>query len=538
MGKLKFWLLSLLSGLVFALSWPAIGNQSYLIFFAWIPLLFLEKDLSKHLSRWRSLWIFGYSYFAFFVFNILTTWWIYYASDWGMAMAVICNSLFMATTFWLFHLCKKWIGEKQGYWGLIILWIGFEYLHLNWELSWTWLTMGNVFANDPEWIQWYEYTGVLGGSLLILFVNLMLFRSLNSFLAKKSRPFSAAILAVIVLVVLFSTSYSTYHSYTQEGEAIEVVAIQPNIDPYNEKFHGIPESEQIDRMVRLSLDQTNDKTRVILWPETAFPTPCWEHEFDYLYGVEEIRKIIREYPDVRVITGLLSTRLILEEKDLSPTSKKFRHGVGWYDNYNTAIEVEKDQEVELHHKSKLVLGVEKVPFLKHFPIMKRLSINLGGSSGGYGEDGSPTVFFNNQDEQGIGPIICYESIYGEYVTEYVRKGAELLVIITNDGWWDDTPGYKQHLAYARLRAIETRRAIGRSANTGISGFINQRGDVFNTTDWWVVDSVSGALHFNDKITFYVQYGDYIGRTVGFLAPLFLLLAFVKSRNKTEQRLSI
>jgi len=538
MTKLKFWLLSLLSGIFFALAWPAIGNQTYLIFFAWIPLLYLEKQIAERRSRWSVLSMFAYAYLTFFVFNIATTWWIYYASDWGMAMAVLCNSFFMATVFWLFHLCRRWLGKSQAYLGLIILWIAFEYLHLNWELSWTWLTMGNVFANDPEWVQWYEYSGVLGGSLLILAVNLLFFHSLNRILEKQAAKYRPAVLGLLLVLVLFSSSYYTYSNYKSDGRSFNIVAIQPNIDPYNEKFHGVAESEQIDRMVQLSLDNIDGNTDLVLWPETAFPTPCWEHEFEYLYGTEEIRKIINDYPNVRLITGLLSTRLYLDSTKLSATSRRFRYGVGWFDNYNSAIEVEAGPEIDLHHKSKLVLGVEKVPFLKYFPIMKRLSINLGGSAGGYGEDGSPTVFFNDEGKEGVGPIICYESVYGEYVTEYVRKGAEILAIITNDGWWDDTPGYRQHLAYARLRAIETRRAIGRSANTGISGFINQRGDVFNTSDWWVQASVAGELHLNNELTFYSRYGDVIGRVMSFMAPLLLLLAFVKSRNKTEQRLSI
>lgn len=538
MTKLKFWLLSILSGLLFALAWPAIGGQSYLIFLAWIPLLVAEKELSNSAKRFKALRIFGFAYLTFFIFNLLTTWWIYYASDWGMVAAVVCNSLFMAITFWLFHFSKRWIGEKQGYWGLIILWIAFEYLHLNWELSWTWLTMGNVFANDPQWVQWYEYTGVLGGSALILLINLLFFKSIDRFHHQQAHLWRPAIFAVLILLLLGVSSYTVYQNYEEEGESFHVVAVQPNIDPYNEKFHGIPESEQIDRFIALSKQVTNEASDLVLWPETAFPTPCWEHEFEYLYGTEEIRKLIEEYPDLRLITGLLSTRLILDQKELKSTSRKFRYGVGWYDNYNSAIEVEKGPNIDLHHKSKLVLGVEKVPFLKYLPIMKRLSIKLGGSYGGYGEDHSPTVFFNDEGKEGVGPIICYESVYGEYCTEYVRKGAELLAIITNDGWWDDTPGYKQHLAYARLRAIETRRSIGRSANTGISGFINQRGDVLKATDWWVEAAVSQELKLNKEITFYVKYGDYIGRTMGFLAPLFLLLAFVKSRNKTEQRLSI
>lgn len=538
MKKIKNILLSLSSGLLFALSWPAIGDMPFLIFVALIPLLLLEKNISDGQSERKGFLVWLYAYLTFFTFNLLTTWWIYYASDWGMAMAVICNSLFMSIVFWCFHYTKKWVGNKQGYLGLIIFWLGFEYLHINWELSWIWLTFGNVFANTPEFVQWYEYTGVLGGSLLILAINLLLFTTLVRIIDQQSGKWSPAIFALIVLLSLGFYSYDRYNFYEETGENMHVVVIQPNIDPYNEKFRGMAESDQIDRFVAQTKEAITEETKLVLWPETALPYAYWEHEFEYLYGVEEIRKIINEYPKARVITGLSSTRLFLEGDVLSPTARKFTNGDGWYDNYNSAIEVEAGPEIELHHKSKLVLGVEKLPFLKYFPIMKKLSIKLGGSSGGLGEDGQPTVFFNDEGKAGVGPIICYESIYGEYVTSYVRQGAEIFAIITNDGWWDNTPGYKQHLAYARLRAIECRRSIARSANTGISAFINQRGDVSQATNWWEEAVISADLKLNKEQTFYVQYGDVIGRIFSFVAPLLLLLAFVKSRNKTEQRLNM
>ena len=127
----------------------------------------------------------------------------------------------------------------------------------------------------------------------------------------------------------------------------------------------------------------------------------------------------------------------------------------------------------------------------------------------------------------MAPVICYESIFGEYVTGYVQKGAELIFIITNDGWWKNTPGYKQHMSFARLRAIETRRSIARSANTGISCFINQRGDVSQPTGWWVDAAIKGTINANDEITFYVKYGDYIARISLFVSALLLLNLVVR-----------
>jgi apolipoprotein N-acyltransferase len=120
------------------------------------------------------------------------------------------------------------------------------------------------------------------------------------------------------------------------------------------------------------------------------------------------------------------------------------------------------------------------------------------------------AFFTADKKYAAAPIVCYESVYGEYVGEYVKKGANFLSIITNDGWWGDTPGYKQHLKYGAIRAVETRRSIVRAANTGISCVINQRGEISKASSWWKDDVISATINVNDKITFYTRFGDYLG----------------------------
>jgi apolipoprotein N-acyltransferase len=120
------------------------------------------------------------------------------------------------------------------------------------------------------------------------------------------------------------------------------------------------------------------------------------------------------------------------------------------------------------------------------------------------------------------------------VSSYVNKGADAIFIMTNDGWWEDTPGYRQHLAYARIRAIENRRSIARSANTGSSAFINQRGDLIAPTGWWEAISIKADIHLNKTKTYYTENGDYIGRIAGFVGVLMLLwswrLKFMPKRN--------
>jgi apolipoprotein N-acyltransferase len=128
------------------------------------------------------------------------------------------------------------------------------------------------------------------------------------------------------------------------------------------------------------------------------------------------------------------------------------------------------------------------------------------------------VFYNKDKSVGVATVICYESVFGEYLADFVRSGANLIFIITNDGWWRDSPGYVQHLNYAKLRAIETRCPIARCANTGISCFINEKGELYNETRWWEPATISARLQPNNEKTFYVRFGDV-------LSKLALVLAF-------------
>lgn len=131
----------------------------------------------------------------------------------------------------------------------------------------------------------------------------------------------------------------------------------------------------------------------------------------------------------------------------------------------------------------------------------------------------------------IGCAVCYESVYGEYYTDYIRKGAKAMTIITNDAWWGDTPGYHQHLNYASLRAIETRRAIARCANTGISAIITPYGTAIHQTPWAEEATIKAQIPLSDEITFYVKYGDITGRVCTFIFWMLLLALGVKFVTK-------
>jgi len=202
--------------------------------------------------------------------------------------------------------------------------------------------------------------------------------------------------------------------------------------------------------------------------------------------------------------------------------------------YNTALFVRPKDPLLFYHKSKLVPGVEILPYPEVFGVLTDLVFSFGGTSGGYGRQTERTVF-QNQAGVGIAPAICYESIYGDFMTSYVRSGADFITIITNDGWWGNTPGHRQHLAMASLRAIETRRSIARSANTGISAFINQRGDLLQATQYWKQDVLRGDLKLNHALTFYVRHGDYIGWAAVWVSLVGVLFALVTGLLKRRLR---
>ena len=490
MKKLLFF--SILSGLLLSFSWPGIGLFP-LIFVAFIPLLLVENHILD--SRGRTSWkVFGYSFIAFFIFNIITTYWVWHASAGGSITAFIINSLLMSLSFVLFHKVKIILGNKRGYFTLIFFWVSMEYLHLHWQLAWPWITLGNIFATVPEIVQWYEYTGVLGGSLWVLTINILLLRWWNSERIKKKLIFPFTILLTPIIISLsLKTDFD-------EGEMIEVVIVQPNIDSYNER------SFNIDTFISLSDSKITESTELLLAPETVLQVRRDENNFTKYADIKKLLALQEKYPKLNILIGA--------------TTKQ-------NDIYNSAIFMSVDKNPIFHHKTKLVPGAESIPYPALLNSFKNLlSVELDGIIGHYTKGKDITVFRNEKVD--ILPLICYESVFGDVIT---GNKSNIIAIITNDGWWRNTAGHKQHFQYARLRAIEQRKSVVRSANTGISGLIHLNGKVIEKTNWEEEIAINVKVPLNDKVTFYNRYGDYIGRIFSFVAVLLLLSSFVKKRIK-------
>ena len=519
-------LLAILSALLLSAAWP-INGFTFIIFGALIPLLFLENSIRLSDFKRKGLLVFGYSYLTFLLWNLLITWWLINSSLIGMLFANICNSFFYAIIFTCFSWAKTRLPNRSAYLFLIALWLAFEKLHLSWDFSWTWLNLGNVFSENIYWIQWYEYTGVFGGSLWVLVINVWLFnvfKNHNTILGYK--PLARKMIAPLIFIALpIAFSLYLYEKVEEGSKDIKVLLVQPNIDPYNTKY-SLTNSSFIDLWKKQVQPFYSDSLDYILSPETYFAEGYGEElrEFNGTKLHEELQQELAKIPLTQYITGIQFYDLYAQEKAPSLTANLIRKGL-WADYYNSALAEQSNEIFQIYHKSKLVVGVENMPFKSVLkPLLGDVLLNFGGTVASRVTQKKRAVFSHTNSKLKAAPIICWESIFGEFVTGYVNEGATFLAVISNDAWWGETPGHKQLFSYTRLRAIETRRDIARSANTGISSIINAKGEIINQTSYNTKTTLIGKLSSRSNLTFYVRFGDIIARWSVFVAGLFFLLA--------------
>lgn len=542
---MQIWLLALASSVL--LSIPYIVPHAGLVsLVAFVPL-FLAEQLAYNNGKKH---FFHVAYISFLVWNLITTFWVWFATPPGAVAAFLLNTLQMAILFTLFRWMRKFTNGFLPYIFFCIIWLAWEHSYQNWQITWPWLILGNSFATSVKHIQWYEFTGVLGGSLWILLSNMLIHRIiLLKYRQKPIRVSLGALAAVILFPIILS--HILYFNYREKENSACFTVLQPNIDPYTDKFGGMNQMQQTDLLLALAdkactefsslgnagstsgqpADDSEMHSRrfcehICIAPETFIFTERWGtrlQEDAPLYN-----------PAYKRIAGWVADENMSGRKtDMIVGAVSYRGG----DYFNSAVFMapQGDSVIsimpEYYHKSKLVVLAESNPFKKGpFKFMDKLVSGIAGGIGDFGTQPERGVF---ETAGGIrtGVAICYESVFSDFFREWIVNGANVMSIITNDGWWRDTPGHRQHLNYARLRAIENRRSIARSANTGISAFINQRGDILQQTGWWERGYLTGALNLNDEKTIFTLHGDIIGRLSRFLAFLFLLMGVARKIAK-------
>ena len=517
----------------FLLSLPWLGYfPAWVLLAALIPLFIMEEQLHQENSN-NPFLFFNYAFLTFYLWHVLTVWWVLKITIPGILLLSVLNSSCMALIWWLFHLMKKRFTPQFSLLALFSIWLSFEYLHHHWEIEWPWLNLGNGLASQYKIIQWYEYTGILGGTAWILMSNMLLFS-----IYKKVRVtgFPGVVRSILIWLMLaflpIGWSLHRYSHYKEKGIDIEIVLLQPNVDPFTEKFTGLSPGEQYMRLINLSDSLISPQTVYVIGPETCLPEITEEPSISENSFVLPFRERARRHSNLKFIMGAM-TRKDFSNDGHKPEAARLDTGKNcWFELYNSALQINSSRSIQIYHKSILVAGVEKMPFQHSFSFLKRHSLNLGGTSGSLGIQDSPSVL--KSESVTVAPVICFESLFGEYIGKFVKKGAQLVVVMTNDGWLKSSSGYRQHLDISRIRAIETRRSIARSANTGISAFINQRGDILEQSNWSQTTGLRNTLKTNNGLTFYVRFGDYIGRISAFVGCLLLLYFIAQSHIPTKK----
>ena len=506
-----------LSVVLLAPGWLGLSGLSLLVGF--VPLLWISAsyDASRK-SWWR---VFFWALLSFAGWNLSTVWWIWNATPVGPIAATLASSFWNMVAFMGFHTVSKKAPKPLAYTLLVAGWIATEYWYTVGDFSWPWLILGNGFSHDVRLVQWYEYTGVFGGSLWVLLSNILIFEAWHQ---RSSWRVTRALLAVFLPMLL---SLAIFFQTENPAQSVRVAALQPNVDCY-EKFAGGDEWQEQNLLQLLS--EVPSDADFVLAPETALTRHLDEQNLSRYPHLIPFSDTLRRYaPQALFVTGANTLRYYTPG---NRTETARHYGTVWYDHFNSVVAIDTlGVRPEVYHKGRLVIGVENTPTWI-FEALDFLVIDLGGVLGQIGI-GRERLVYESTSGVKVGPAICYEGLYGDFFGGFVRQGAEVMCIVSNDGWWGDTPGYEHLFSISRLRAVEHRRAIARSANTGRSGFIDCRGEVVGETLGWEERGViSYDLPVNHEQTFYTRYGDLLGRVAQLVMGLsWLYFLAYRTRRK-------
>lgn len=512
-------ILALTGGLLLGLPW-SVSALCFAIFIAWLPLLQLEANVRHHANPYA---VFNYAFISFLTWNIMGTWWITHVQWLGGILIIIANSLLQALVFWLASRIRT-ILRIPLLFPFLLIWMGYEHFHLFWDLAWPWLNLGNALATEPKLIQWYEFTGVRGGTLWIILTNFAALKLYNTY--RKKGPGSIVRVGAATLMLFFvpmAGSYLIFQNFEEEGETINIALIQPNLDPYTEKFDPENYAKHVEAFFKTAEAIVDDQTQYLFGPETLIVEQIDERDPVASNYYRDLLEFRRKYPRLNVLLGVHSYQK-LDNEDI-PTGSRFNPEKNYfYEAFNTALFLPPGPAAapQFYHKTKLVPLFERMPFVKYLSFLGPYSLELGGYSGTYSNRQGSSTFVLPEAAISILPIVCYESIFGPYCSRNLPEEKGFICMITNDGWWKNTPGYQHHFNFSPVRAIENRRDFVRVANTGISALINAKGMVIARTPWWEKSTLKGQVHLRGGQTFFARHGDFLGR-IALICGGFLVL---------------
>ncbi|OGU27971.1 MAG: apolipoprotein N-acyltransferase [Ignavibacteria bacterium GWA2_54_16] len=534
--------LALASGILLGASFPPSPVHAF-AYAGLIPLLVLLESIE---GWWRAL---RYSYLSFLILHILTLYWtggFVVGKDVWMMIAggalLIVHPLFYVLVMALYFLIRRRLGLLQSLAALPFLWVAYEYSHALGEFSFPWITLGNSQAYDLPRIQVAEFTSVYGISFFIVLFNIVGFVLVSKIAAGRwtlrsgGTRFCIAVLTVLYLAPWAYGKISMGRAETTGNtRQVSVGIVQPDFDPWEKWSTGASSrwasyDRQMEHLMQATKSLAKDRPDLVVWPETAIPFRILLPQNEYYLRALRANLDSLQMP---LLTGLPST-LFYDSANAPITATRDDVRKIYYDDFNSAtLFLPGSPTGAVYRKIVLVPFAERIPYAGTFRfLIEPLKWNVGIGMWGIGKD--TLVFFlplRDGSSTTLSSMICYESVYPNFVREFVRRGAEFLVIITNDSWWGNTSGAYQHASYASFRAVENRRWIVRVANGGISGFVDPTGVIHDETKLYTASTLLGTIEPRHDQTFYARHGDVFALFCSGVAGLFILIALIPHRKQ-------
>lgn len=515
--------LSVASAVLLGLSFPPF-QFGLIACFGFVPYLILTEKIDSYGRFFR------YSYFTFILFVLLTLYWVggfthlqdTYLMFAGVAL-FLWQPLFFIIPASIYYFIRKRTASDLSIVSFPLIWVTFEWLYALGEFAFPWLTIGNTQTYALHKIQFIDITGVYGLSLWVLIINILVFLFIKGFVGNYSKRTRYSLLCAIPLLYVAPNFYGP-EADSAGDQSITVGIVQPNVNPWD-KWEGAKTFSgrwsQVMSYMELIKDHVTDSTDIVVLPESAIllNLPAFKDQSN------EVKKII-DSVGITFVSGYAKV-IYYDDENNAPVSSNIIKGTNVrYDSYNSILMMEPGtDEVQTYSKMRLVPFAERIPYADRVPfLIEPLRWGVGISNWGMGKDS--TIFKSLRLNTNFLSMVCYESIFPEFVASFVDKGAEFLVFITNDSWWGNTSGARQHSQYAVLRAIENRRWVVRCANGGISSFIDPFGTMYKKTAMFKKSYLEMEIFPQKHKSFYTMHGDWIARISASLTLLILIISIV------------
>lgn len=497
-------LLIIFSGILIGISFTPFPMPFPLfLFFAFIPYFFVleKRDTLLRINQGN--------YLLVFVLSLVTIYWV---GSWqsqadpflmmGGGVLIFFYPVVFLIPSTLFYLSSKIFKGKLILWLFPFFWVTGEFLLTLTDLKFPWLTLGHGLAKFTAFIQIADITGAFGLSLIILYINIFLFKAAKFIKAGSGKFISQISFAALLFLLPVIYGAIKLSNYKETEFKIRVGIIQPDIDPWD-KWEVGSLSDLVDLYFDISQKCIDEGAEIIIWPETALPvyllSGSYQNIVDTIYSFLKMN-------NVHLMTGMPDIRFYYSEEE-APKKAKFAEGGGYfYTTYNAVLLFSPNNgEVQRYGKMHLVPLGEKTPFVDQIPFLgDLLKWGVGISGWNTGQDTTVFVTEINSKQVKIGGLVCYESVFPVFVTHFVERDAQLLVVVTNDSWYGNSSGPYQHKEFAALRAVENRRSVIRAANGGISCLIDERGITIEETEMFTQNYLVVDASLNDEKTFYTN----------------------------------